>query len=647
MHGGRTAPGQTAMAETAQPGIGRARRPAAAATGHAAPPRRLGRVAFAALAAAVTVGVAACADMPSAGPVQSTAAPQGGSGSNCCALVMSGPRPGWSPTEIVSGFLLASASFAHSNAIAREYLTPAASRSWSPGSAVTIVGEAPTVIAQPRRIGPASAVTVVASGQVVATVSSSGQYKPVTGNGQTAQQQIFTVQRYGGQWRIASLPGGGRVSHELLLPQGLFNLVYKPQNLYFFAHGSGRRVLVPDPVFVPSDSSDPATRLVSALLGGVPSWLEGAAVSAFPAHARLTGVQVLPGPPVSKTAIVSLSMPPPEATQAVLRDLDAQLVWTLTSRSYGDPLVQAVKLRVNGHFWPASGSAVLSQSSYRGLVPGPPSHASLYYVGANGQVMVLGQASRGAGTPGTPVPGPAGQGRLPLSTIAVSPDHKFLAGVGPSADKVYVSNLAAANQRAKPAAAAPQAQLRGSAFTSLSWDSADSLWVAGRVGGISGVWVLPHGQGTPTGVGLPPQAGTVTALKVAPDGTRIAMIIGRGLTADLVIGAIVRLGGQYTIAHTLPAGPNLPGPSTVAWYDADHLLAVSGAGEATQLWEVPVNGDGAIRQGAAQPGITSVAAAGPQNALYLGLASGQLERSAGFGEFWSELAAGRAASYPG
>jgi hypothetical protein len=502
------------------------------------------------------------------------------------------------------------------------------------------VDQSPAVVTQPGKLSQ-GAVTVVASGRVVANVTSSGQYKPVTGSGVTAQQHNFLVQRVNGEWRIAHLPGTGRVSHELLLPESLFNLVYKPQNLYFYANGSGRQVLVPDPVFVPSDSSDPATQLVRALLSGIPDWLLGAAVSAFPAHTALLGVQVLPGPSANKTAIVSLRVPQAVGPGA-LRALDAQLVWTLTSRAYAQPLIHAVKLKVNGRFWPASGSAVLDLSDYGDRVPGPPAHARLYFAGANGGIRVLGPAGS------IPVPGVAGQARVPMASIAVSPDNGYLAGVGEAGRTLYVSSLAAgAVPHAKPSATTPQLRLTGSSFTTPSWDRADNLWVAGRVGGIAGVWVLAHGRGTPSEVSLPPSLGPVTTLKVAPDGTRVAMIAGKGAAAHLVIASIMRAGNEYAVLHTVPVGPNISGPHTLAWYDPDHLLAVSGTVAQTQLWEVPANGNDATRQGAAQPGIVSVAAAGPENALYLGLSTGRLERSAGFGEFWSDLTAGSAATYPG
>ncbi len=125
------------------------------------------------------------------------------------------------------------------------------------------------------------------------------------------------------------------------------------------------------------------------------------------------------------------------------------------------------------------------------------------------------------------------------------------------------------------------------------------------------------------------------------------MIVGQGPAAHLVIGAIVGVSGGYAIPFTLPVGPALSDVSAVTWYDPDNLLAITGPADARQIWEVPVNGNDAARQGAVQTGIVSIAAAGQDNSLYLGLASARLERSSGFGEFWSDITSGRDMTYPG
>ena len=63
---------------------------------------------------AVTLA-AGCADVPTSGLLQHTARPAGAGGeqqgSDCCGYIMTGPGPGFSPSNIVQGFLLASADF--------------------------------------------------------------------------------------------------------------------------------------------------------------------------------------------------------------------------------------------------------------------------------------------------------------------------------------------------------------------------------------------------------------------------------------------------------------------------------------------------------------------------------------------------------
>ena len=101
--------------------------------------RRAARAAARALAGAlVTVFLAAgCAAVPTSGLLQTTNLPSGNGGvqrgSDCCGLIMNPPAPGWGPERIVLNFILASANFDEHHAVARQYLTPAASKAWDPG----------------------------------------------------------------------------------------------------------------------------------------------------------------------------------------------------------------------------------------------------------------------------------------------------------------------------------------------------------------------------------------------------------------------------------------------------------------------------------------------------------------------------------
>jgi hypothetical protein len=440
------------------------------------------------------------------------------------------------------------------------------------------------------------------------------------------------------------------VSHELLLPSVLFRLNYAPRNLYFYGQpgqsGQPDQVLVPDPVFVPVQSRDLVTTLVKGLLHDPGGWLENAAVTAFPSGTRLRKVQVLPGPPAGKTAIVDIGLPP-GVPKPTVDAMAAQLVWTLTSSAYSPALIQTVKLKINGSLWaPRGGDAVQSLAEYARYIPRARHDANLYYVSATGAVKMFGTGPRSAA-----VHGQAGTSQVQLSKIAVSMDEHYLAGVAGPATTVYTEDLAAAAKPHAPATAVNlHTRLVGAEFSTPSWDSAGNLWVAGKVGGSRGVWVVPggtKGRRVKVSISLPPSgSGPVTGLRVAPDGVRIAMIVGRGARAHLVLGGIVRSGGGIFITQPAPLAPGLSGPTALTWYDDDHLLVITQRAAGTRLWEVPVNGDEAARA-IAPPGVASITAAGPQNAVYVGMSAGRLESSIELGEPWHDFVAGADVTYPG
>jgi hypothetical protein len=604
-------------------------------------------------AALVTLLASGCATIPSSGPVGSAPipAPPAGGGVSGGGLIVEGPQPGWTPEQVVSGFLLASASFTHHHATAREYLTASASRQWRPGAQVTILASTPSVYQPPGRLSGqgGSRASVMVSWQELATLDASGQY---TARGGAARRQTFALESVNGQWRIDEVPStdGSKVSHELLLPAALFRLDYAPRNLYFYGQPGGLlpaaqsdQFLVPAPVFVPIQSTDLVTTLVTGLLDNPSGWLENGAVTAFPPRSRLRKVQVLPGPPGDKTAIVDIGLPR-GTPRSTVQAMAAQLVWTLTSPAYGPALIQAVKLKINGRLWaPRSGDTVQSLAEYSRYIPSVSRAQNLYYVAANGAVRMFGKQAHSVA-----VPGQAGTGDFPLSKIAVSVTGHYLAGVAGPATTVYTADLAAAAKEHAPATAGNlHSRLTGSQFSTPSWDSAGDLWVAGRVKGQPGVWVIPAAsKGKPLPVSLPVGVDTVTGLKVAPDGVRIALIVGSGATAHLMVGAIARSGGGVFITQAVPLAPGLSGPTALTWYDEDHLLAVTQSAGGTRLWEVPVNGDLPIPK-SPQPGMASITAAGPQNSLYAGVSGGRLLNSVGLGEPWRDITAGSAATYPG
>ena len=273
--------------------------------------------------------LAGCVTVPTSDHVQAVNVRQGGTGGGQYYLQPIPVRPGhgWTPQQIVSGFLAANASFASGHAVAREYLVPSASRSWHPGWAVTVFGQNPSIVTPvygSPYSGKTAATTVVeVSGPVLGNVSDTGQYA-ISSQGQSAAQEKFVLVRDGGEWRISSLPG------VVLLTEADFLHVYQSRNIYFF--DPAMQVLLPDPVYVLQEATpaDLVTQLLQVLLATPSGWLLNAAQTAFPPGTRLLNVSLDGG-----TAIVNLSGTVAGASGQILRKMSAQLLWTLAGLQFG------------------------------------------------------------------------------------------------------------------------------------------------------------------------------------------------------------------------------------------------------------------------------------------------------------------------
>ncbi len=597
-----------------------------------------------ALVVAAAVVASGCSVIPSGnGPQAASAPPPPAGAGGCCGLVVRPPQVGWSPEVVVSNFLLASAISANDYALARQYLTKAASAAWRPGGAVTILTTEPQVTPSRGRVsGPVNRTVWLVSGQEQASLNSAGQYQPAAG-GAPAPAEEFVLQYSKGIYKISQLfstTTPGKVSSELLLTSDLFHLEYTPRNLYYWGRAGE---LVPYPVFVPIQGTNPAGTLINDLISGPSGWLDGAAGTAFPAGAHLAQpIQVFPGPSGGRTAVVNIAVPrhtPGLSVQAMA----AQLVTTLTSPVYSAPLFRSVKLKINGHPWePAHGGATLRLGSYQSRIPQQAPGERAYYLSQGGSLHTLSaQSDRGGAT----VLRGAGTGQVALSKVAVSPDGRHLAGLTGLANAVYTGNLVSSDGGQRQSLTQLSSQFSGIKFTSLSWDRLNDLWVTGTTGNGPGVWVLIGGQSPAIRV-QPSDLGQVTDLRVAPDGTRVAMITRNGADADLVLAAVLRDRAGFLLSNPAPLGPSLPPVSALTWFDEDHLLVVTGSGAGSQLWEVPVDGDNP-KLLIKQAGILSVTAAGPHNPLYLSLAGGKKEKAVGPNQLVGDITAGQAVIYPG
>ncbi|HEY2441932.1 MAG TPA: LpqB family beta-propeller domain-containing protein [Streptosporangiaceae bacterium] len=599
------------MARSAASGT---RTPAIARGRAAAAVRRLmpSRARPAAVACLTALLAAACATVPDSGTVQrgqaAAAQPE-----NFLQLIAVSPKPGWSPQQIVAGFLTASASFAGNHAVARQYLTPSAAGSWSPGPGVTVVGSPYGQGGLPfqaiRQPGQQDyEVKVQPTGQKLAFLTDNGPY--ANGNDLSAPY-TFNVKQTGQGYRISNPP------RFLMLNESDFQRVYQPRNLYFLADVG--HALVPYPVFVPLQATSVglATTLVTALLADPQEWLAGAARTAVPSGSR----RVRPVTIGNGIATVDLGGAAATAGQTALQEMAAQLVWTLAGPSGDQPAIQSVQLEINGNLRAsASWSGSQLTGSGRLTVPEMPARTTAYSIAPNGSV----QTMDGDGSISGRVAGQAGDGDPPLSSIAVSLDGRYVAGLTGSGDVYF--GPASRGARLEPLP-------RGGGFTSLSWDNQDNLWAAGS----SGVWRQSGAGGVPSLVrGLAGEY-QVHAFAVAPDDVRVALIVvpAGGGPAQLRLGAITRTGSQASVGQTVAIGSSVTDPTDLTWYDADHLIVLtSSPSAASPLVEVPVNGGTATNINT-YPGTSSISAAGPGNPLLAGLPDGRLAVAGNINGSWT------------
>ena len=206
---------------------------------------RLRGVAAVAFVVALLALLAGCISEPSGGPVISYSMTQGPGGQSqpLPQIIAQPPAAGWTPEQIVTGFLAASASFAGGQRIAREYLTTKENRAWTPNWSAVVYSSGPNVgQAAFTGTGSGRVAKVTVSGSVQAFLSGTGGYVAPSASatgGAPGGPPIFRLQKVGGQWRISKAPP------YLVLTSYSFQYDYQLRNLYFFDPTTSD--LVPDP----------------------------------------------------------------------------------------------------------------------------------------------------------------------------------------------------------------------------------------------------------------------------------------------------------------------------------------------------------------------------------------------------------------
>ncbi len=632
--------------------------------------RRRGWAGLAVIMVAVALG--GCVNLPTSGPADGSVGTIHGANAASNAdvsqggIVVSPVPPGsqWDPQEIVSGFLAASGA---KRSVARQYLTSGYSGAWKPSAAAMVIDTNATVTGGPTSShvtgGPQTSQVTVSSDDLE-TLTPTGKdeaFRLQTATGSGPYLFHFGLSEVAGKWRINRISArGGALNKTILISNADFLRDYQPRNLYFPAN-PGASTLVPYPVYIPDRSGNKGvTKLVEALTTRPPSsnWLYRAASTGFPPGTKVLKVQVH-----GNEALITLGGAAAKADSQALRQMEAQLVTTLTYSPYSPDTsntgIGEVQLQIK------NSTSQLLPNSFRSWLP-PAVTGDLYYQSARPsgvpqfykvKASAVSESQRTVDAGRSPVVLPAGFGSGPLDAIAVSPQSGFPSTfAGCRGKQVYVVPLLGRT---------PLVQTLTSKCSSLSWDDQGRLWVAAG----TDVFVLTESPTSSSGSGLQVTPVTIpatqvssssvtfTSLKVAPDGVRVAMIV-RGKSGSMIYVTSTTVGKKSSQVVYLAqsgqlqsVGPDLDNPVGLAWWGPDHLLVLDQRHGATQLYEVPLNGGQSTRV-PTPPGVTSVTGNGSVVVVGTkttgdGSTQEEIQSAGSLDGIWHQVAAGSRPAYAG
>jgi hypothetical protein len=563
------------------------------------------RAALVALAAAVGTLLSACASIPTSGPIQQGPVVAAAAGDQIVRVLPRSPIAGMTPEEIVRGFQEATASADPEWKIARSYLTPDAAAAWRPDAGVAVYDDSGLATSTKGSV-------VKQEGVLAATISEDGEYTVVAPSRRTTWGYDL-VQDADGEWRIAKLPQG------LVLGPGDIARSYRSFDIYFFTRDY--TTLVPAPVTIPVSPTGQATALVRQLLAGPTPWIAPAVATAFPQGTRLALGSV---PVTDGVAEVALSREVLNADDVSRQKLSGQLVWTLRQV----PEVASVRITVNGQPLPVPGAATPQPiDSWSVLDPDVlPGNAVAYGVGAKGIVSLADGK-------------PTALGITPrLTSPGVSLDSTQVAGVSQDGRSLYVGRLA-------PGAEAEK-RYAGNDLSHPSWDRTGAVWVVDRGAGLV---VLRGDKSAAVPVVLAPRGfrdADISSVAVSRDGTRMALLVRRGVLVEPWLARVERHGEGVTVSSPVRVDNQVTEALDLAWADAETLVVLGTSGAtALEVVDITVGSSRSRHQTAPDASATSIAAApGPGRVDLVGDRTSTWLQS---GTTWTRLEGVTDPAYPG
>ena len=493
-----------------------------------------------------------CVDVPTTGPVEKVEG-QPPTCQSCVNVEVAPPAQGDGPRQIVEGYLSAMNNYQAAYSVARQYLSKTAAEKWSPDQGVTIYRAGLTV--------DGSTVTLGGEKGDVAVGTLNKDDRTYDVDDRRIKQTFQLVRSENGEWRIDNPTPG------LLVSESAFRSFYQAVNLYFVSKGDVGS-LVPEPIYLPSprNSANLASALTKALLRGPSKWLAPAVSTAVPSNTTLKVDSVTISDGIAEVPLSDTVLALPDAARA---QLAAQIVYTLKQIS----IVKGVLITVDGTRFrvPQSDPTTMVvgiDDIDEMMAPVPRGAGSQLYVASGRSVRMVTRTFDASES----VPGPLSSARAPVQSMAVSINNTDVAVVTDNRTLLVSAPITESpkDQLADPLMGGVKGLLRP------QFSRYGELWVIGELNGRQRMWMISGSTRVDVNASVFSD-GRVTAFKISPDGTRMALIRRTAAGSELGVALISRattvtVGGWRPLDTRQDHLDEVTQMVDVAWVNATDIL---------------------------------------------------------------------------
>jgi hypothetical protein len=545
--------------------------------------RPQGRFAIIVMLLASVLVMAGCSSVPTSGPIEEVEGQQARGCPSCVNVEVYPPAPDDKPRQIVEGFLRATSYYQPNYTVAKQFLTPMAAEKWSPDAGVKIYR---------ATVKSTNTNTVTLNGTQVGSMERDRTYTVKN----VHMDYDFVLSDENGQWRIDNPPPG------LWVSEVSFKFFYQSYDLYFVGNN---RSLVPDPIYLPalSNPANVASALIKALLNGPSNWLKPAVSTTIPPNTSLSVDSVTITDGIAEVALGESILALPDAQRGLLA---AQIAFTLKQVAG----VKGVVIKVNQQPYRIPGadpnSQVISVDSIpRELDPIPSVAGEQAYAVKKGAVE---QVTPSTDSPtSNPVPGPLRQTPYLIDAVAVSVTNTDLAVT--TNDRTMLRRAAM-----MPGGSTKNLLIGATELLRPQFSRYGEIWEVGKQGGRQRMWMFTADNKLHE---ITPPAQNITAFRISPDGSRMALVRRTANGSELGLARIIRSDRPKVQAwrrlDTSQSGTTISEIADVAWFDPTELLVLGkAAGGNSTLFRVAQDASLVTQKGEAQDFDAKELAVSPQ-----------------------------------